>query len=82
MPVAEADQLQRFLRLHRIARDLGDERDVLARRQARDEIVELEDEADVLAAVTGQRGVVDGGQIVVAVDARRRRSARRARREC
>ena len=31
-------------------RDLGDERDVLARGQARDQVVELEHEADVLAA--------------------------------
>src|SRR5262245_4199220 len=34
---------------------------------SRDEVVELEDEADVLAAVAGQGGVVPGGQVVVAI---------------
>ena len=34
-----------------VRREVGDERDVLARREARDEVVELEDEADVLAPV-------------------------------
>ena len=37
--------------------DVGDELDVLARRQARNQVVELEDEADVLAAVLRERGV-------------------------
>ena len=37
------------------AGDLGDQRDVLPGGQAGDEVVELEDEADVLAAVAGER---------------------------
>ena len=48
--------------------DLGDERDVLARRQAGDEIVELEDEADVLAAVARSARFVGRRQVVVAVE--------------
>ena len=38
--------------------DLGDERHVLARRQAGNQVVELEDEADVRAAVGGERRLV------------------------
>ena len=50
----------------RIVGDLGDEGDVLARRQARDQIVELEDEADVLAPVLGQQPLAGADEIVVA----------------
>ena len=50
--VAEPDQIAARLRRGiGIARDLGDQGDVLARGEARDQVVELEDEADVLAAV-------------------------------
>src|SRR5690606_24131757 len=45
--------------------DLGDEGDVLARGEGGDEVVELEDEADVGAAVGGERGVVVAGEVVV-----------------
>ena len=48
--------------------DLGDERHVLARRQARDQVVELEHEADVLAAIAGQLALVGADQVVVAED--------------
>ena len=37
------------------------------RGEARDEVVELKDEADVLAAEAGERGVVGGGEVVIAV---------------
>ena len=50
-PVVEPDQLQRHRGVHGLRRDLGDEGDVLQRGQARDQVVELEDEADVLAPV-------------------------------
>ncbi len=50
-PVAEADQRQRVLGVERVVGDVGDERHVLARGEAGDEVVELEDEADVLAPV-------------------------------
>ena len=41
----------------RFAGDLGDQRHVLARGEAGDEVVELEDEAHVVAAVAGELGV-------------------------
>ena len=41
-PVLEADERERFVRLHRMLRDLGDERDVFVGRQARNQVVELE----------------------------------------
>ena len=50
-PVAQPDQPQRLLGAHRVRGDLGHQRDVLARRETRDEVVELEDEPDVLAPI-------------------------------
>ena len=47
--------------------DLGYERDILQRREARDEIVELEDETDVLAAEASQRNVARRGEVVVEI---------------
>ena len=44
--------------IHRIVRDFGDERDVLQRREAGNEIVELEDEADVMPPIARKRGLV------------------------
>ena len=67
MPVAQADQPQRSSGRIGSRGDLGDQGDVLAGGQAGDQVVELEDEADVLAAVARQGGVVGGGQVVVAV---------------
>ncbi len=64
--IAQPNKRERFFRLHRMRRDLGDERDVLARGQTRDQIVELKDEPDMLTAVTGKRGVVKRGQIMIA----------------
>ena len=48
--------------------DLGDERDVLARGQAGNQIVELEHEADVTAAVRSQRRLVGSRQVRVPVE--------------
>ena len=62
--------------------DLGDQRDVLARRQAGNQVVELEDEADVPAAVGGERRLVGVGQVAVVDRRPGRSSARRARRGC
>ena len=56
--LAEPDQIQRVFGGHRIARDLRHEVDVLARGERRDEVVELEDEADVVAPVGGEAGVI------------------------
>ena len=41
--IGESDEVERDLGIHRIVRDFGDERDVLQRREAGNEIVELED---------------------------------------
>ena len=54
-PRAEADHFQRLLRRHRVPRDAGDERDILAGGEAGDEIVELEDEADAVPAEERER---------------------------
>ncbi len=61
----QADAIERLLRRHRRHRDVGDERDVLAHGEARDQVVELEDEADVLAPVARQFGLARGGEVVV-----------------
>ena len=45
---AEVDQFQRGFGRHRVAGDLGNQPHVLPRGQARDQVVELEDEADAL----------------------------------
>ena len=63
--VLQADDGERLLRPHGIARDLGDQRHVLARGQARHQIVELEHEADMVAAVERQRAVVEAAELMV-----------------
>jgi len=65
--IAEPDELERLGGIHRVVGDLGDERDVLARRQARDQVVELEHEPDVVAAVHRQLVGIGVGQILAAI---------------
>jgi hypothetical protein len=65
--VAEADELERLLRRHRRGGDLGDDRHVFARGQARDQVVELEHEADVVAAEARQLAVAGLGQVLAVV---------------
>ena len=81
-PMVEADHPEGLLRRHRVLDDLGDERHVLARRQARDQVVELEHEADVRAAIFGQLRVVRPTSGCDPGRRRRPRSARRGRRGC
>ena len=50
--VREAHQGERVGRRHRVVGDLGDQVHVLAGREARDQVVELEDEADACAGGT------------------------------
>ena len=45
----EPDAFERFLRRHRIFRDLGHQCNILACGQAGDKIVELENEAHMIA---------------------------------
>jgi hypothetical protein len=66
--VAKADQLQGRGRIERRGRDLGDEGDVLHRREARDEVVELEDESDMLAAKACQFLLGGRGEVVIEVE--------------
>ena len=65
--VGELDERERVLRRHRIARDLGDEGDILPRSEARDEVVELEHEADTVAAEARELGLVRAGEIAPAI---------------
>ena len=65
--VAEADEPERVGGVERVLGDVRHERDVLARREARDQVVELEDEPDVLAAVRGEERVVLAREVVIGV---------------
>ena len=56
--VAEAHHGERFLWLHRLRRDLGDEGHVFSRGEAGDEVVELENEAHAVPAEERQRAFV------------------------
>ena len=58
-----------FLRPHRIRRDPCDERDILPRGEARDQAVEREDEAGMVAATGGRRCLVRAAVDEVAVRA-------------
>ncbi len=47
--LAQTDQVESFPGVERVPRDLGDQCNVLAGREARHEVVELENEPDVIA---------------------------------
>jgi hypothetical protein len=64
--VAEADQRESVLGLDGVVRDVGDERDVFAGRQARNQVVELKDEAHVMAPIVGELVLAGVRQLVVA----------------
>ena len=53
-----------------IAGDFGDQRHVLPRRQAGNQVVELKHEAHVVAAIARQRRVVEFGELLAAVEHR------------
>ena len=65
---AETHEVQRLLGRHRVGGDFGDERDILTRSQARDEIVELKYKPDRVAPVAGERGFVGAAQIPTAIE--------------
>src|SRR5687767_12669679 len=72
--LAEPDDLECRFRRHRVLRDLGDERGVLAGGEARNQVVELKHEAHVLASIARELGVVRRREIAVAIaNAPRRR---------
>src|SRR5690606_8177096 len=65
-PPLEPDERERLLGWHRIVRDLGDERDVLPRRQARHQVVELKDEPDVPAPIERELALRGSGKLLAA----------------
>ena len=65
-PPFEADQRQHLARIERLVGDLVDQRDVLEHGEARNQIVELKHEADMLAPVARQSGVIGADQVMVA----------------
>ena len=54
----QADQSQRFARVQRRLGDVSNHLDIFQRGQRRDQIVELEDEADMFASIVCERLVV------------------------
>ena len=65
--IRQTDQAERLFRCHRLLDDLGDQRDVLAGRQAGNQVVELKDETDVRPAVLRERRLVGRRQVLLAV---------------
>ena len=65
-PLGEPDERQRLARVDRLGGDLVHQRDVFAHRQARDQIVELEHEADMLAPIARQFGIAGADELVLA----------------
>ena len=64
-PISETHHGKGVFRAHGVGRDLGHKLDVLAGRQARDEIVELKHEADMGATVGGPLRLARSGQLVI-----------------
>jgi hypothetical protein len=65
-PMPEPHQRQGFIGAHRMRGDFGDQRHVLAGREAGDQIVELEDKADMFATIARQFAVAGISEIVIA----------------
>lgn len=72
--MTEADHVERVFRSHRIGRDVGDEGDIFAGGETGDEVVELKDEADAVAAELRECALATTGEVpaFVAQGARRR----------
>ena len=66
-PRRQPHQRQRLFGRERMAGDFRDHRHVLARRQARNQVVELEHEAHVLAPKARERRVIGAAQILAAI---------------
>jgi hypothetical protein len=63
----EADQIERFIRTHGVARHFGNEADIFAGSEARDEVVKLENEADHIAAIGGDAFFIRATNIPIAI---------------
>jgi hypothetical protein len=64
--IAKPDERQCFFGGHRVGRDVGHQSNVLASSEAWDEIIELEDEPDVLAAILREGAIVCRDEVVIA----------------
>ena len=64
-PLAQVDEPQCVERIERALRYLGDQCHVLLRRQAWDQVVELENETNVVTPEAGQLGFVSTRELVV-----------------
>ena len=65
-PLGQPDQRQGLARIERLVGDLVHQCDVFEHGEARDQIVELEHEADMLAPVARQLGLAGVDEIMVA----------------
>jgi hypothetical protein len=61
----EPDEAESLLRAHRMLGNLGHKRDVLVGREARDQIVELEHETNVLSAIVCEAPILKGRQFQI-----------------
>ena len=68
----QADQRDRLVHRHGMVGDVGHQRDVFRDRQAGDQVIELEHEADVAAPVGGQLGLARPAQVLLAEQHRAR----------
>jgi hypothetical protein len=66
-PSGEPDERKRFLGLHRMLSNVGDQRDVLPRGEAGDQVVELKHKPHVLSAIASERLLVVLREIVVEI---------------
>lgn len=64
-PLTQADHGKRFVGIHWIAGDFGNELDVFARGEAGHQVVELKHEANVIAPVAGQLFVGHRAEVLV-----------------
>src|SRR5581483_5890940 len=69
----QSDETERLFGRHRTGSNLGDQRDVLASGQTRNQIVELKYETDVIPSVPRQRALVRLREIMIPPDERARR---------
>ena len=65
LAVRQANQIKRLIGGHGIVGNLGDEVDILVSGQARHQIIELEDEADMVSPVARQLRIRHRRQILV-----------------
>ena len=65
--ISESDEPERIAGIHGVIGDLGDQCDVLARGETGNQVVELEDEADVQTTVRRELVRIGAGEILAAI---------------